>query len=172
MKPMLLVVLIGVALAGLFGYHVIYAPQQEQVRLIEAQRAQELANQQAQGEVAALLLEIERYRRQLAPEPDASWLAREVVAIGQAAGVQLNTISQQAPQQVQSDPSFIRLSVGLEFSATYHQVGTFLDHIERSDYFIRAEQLQVNSESSGGPATVGMTLTTFYLPPLAQGPAG
>lgn len=167
MKPTLLIGVIGLALTGWIGYHGIYARQQERVHLIQAQVAQEQANQDAQQQVATLLAQIEQYHKRLPPEPDPSWLVREAVAIGQKAGLELTTITKESPQQFQQ---FTRLAINLHFTATYHQLGTFLDHLEQSDHFIRVEHLAVNGpQEARGPASVELVLSTIYLQPVVSG---
>ena len=170
MNQTLLLGLIGVALAGLFGYHGIYAPKQEQVRVIQAQITEEQTNQQAQMTVAGLLLQLEQYRKQLAPEPDTSWLVREVVALSKRAGVQLTTINQDAPESLQK---FTRLGVSLQFSASYHQIGLFIDELERSDHFFHIDRFVIGHPAQEGKSsTVQLTVSTLYVPPLTKTVAG
>lgn len=166
MNQTLLLGLIGVALAGLFGYHGIYAPKQEQVRVIQAQIADEQTNQQAQVNVAGLLQQVEQYRKRLAPEPDTSWLVREVVALSKGVGVQLSAINQDAPQVFQK---FTSLSISLQFSASYHQVGQFLDALERSERFLHVDRLDMgNSMEDGKSVIVRLAVSTLYVPPAAK----
>ena len=166
MNQTLLLGAIGVALAALFGYHSIYAPKQEQVRVIQEQITQEQGDQQARTDVAALLQHLERYRKRLAPEPDTSWLVREVVALSKRAGVQLATINQDAPQAFQKST---RLGVTFQFTAAYHQVGAFLDELERADHFFRVEHLDINrAQEADQPSTVRLVVSTLYVPPVSQ----
>lgn len=166
LKPSLLIGGIGVvALNYVVGYHGMYAKQQGQVRVTEATIAQEQADQQAQAEVGALLTLIDQHRQRLSQEPDASQFARDVVALGREAGIELATITQENPQQLKQ---VTRLAVSLTFSATYHQLGAFLDRLERSDRFIRIEHLEVASaKNAEGPATAQLVLSTLYLPPVS-----
>lgn len=170
MKQMLLIGTIGVALSSLFGYHAVYAPQQKQVRVIQGQIAQEQSDQQARMDVAALLQHLERSRERLAPEADTSWLVREVVALSKRAGVQLATINQDAPAPLQK---FTRLGAAFQFSASYHQVGVFLDALEHSDHFFHVEHLDITRASAEGQSSVvRLVVSTLYMPPVAQVLAG
>ena len=168
MKPTLLVAVIGVALGGFLGYHSLYAPKKEQARLIDVKAAQRQADQQAQDDTATLLKQIEQYRKRLPPEPEPSWLVQEAVALGRQLGLELTTITPDLPQET---PQYTRLSVSLQFDATYHELGTFLDAIERSDAFIRVEHFDLTSQRDAtrdrevGKASVRLILTTFYFPP-------
>ena len=162
MKQTLLLGVIGVAFAGFFGYHGIYARQQAQVRVIEQQIAQEQANQQAQTDVAALVQQIERYRKHLPPEPDASWLVHEVVALAKKANVPLASITEEAPQSLQQ---FTRLAVNLQFTASYHQLGAFIDDLERANRFMRIERLEMTRSLEGEePVSIRMVLSTIHIP--------
>ena len=167
-KSTFLMGVIGLALGGLVGYDRVYVPSQQRVHQIHTQIAQEEEQQQTKTEVAALLLQIDQYRKRLPDEPDPSWLIREVVAHAKQAGVQLTTINQAPPQTF---PEFTHLSVNLQFTASYHQLGTFLDAIERSNRLIRVEQLHLRAVDEGNAdaqATIQLVLGTLYLPPLLR----
>ena len=167
MRPSLLAGAIGVAITLVVSYYAIYVPYKNQASLIRTQIAEEQTNQQMQGDVASLLREVEQYRKRLPQEPDPSWLVHEVVGLAQKAGVQPTTISQEPPQPY---GQFTRLGVTIQISATYHQLGSLLDAIERSDRFIQVERLLVNRIEDGGPAMINLTLGTLYLPQAAGHP--
>ena len=161
MKPTLLIGAIGVAVTGLLGYNMVYGPYQRQVNLIRSQVATEHATQRMQAEVAALLQQVGQYHKQLPPEPDLSWLIREVVTLSQKAGVQLTTISQEPPV---ANDQFTRLGVTLQVSASYHQLGAFLDELEHSDHFIQIDRVNMRRFQDTGPISIEVALSTFYLP--------
>ena len=164
MKPTLLLAIIGVAIAGFFGYHTIYLRQEEQVRLIQTQLDEEHANQKAQADVGALLREIEQYSNRLPPKPEPSWLVDEAVALADQAGVQLTTLTQHAPKPLQQ---FTRLSVTLQLRASYHQLGTFLDRLEHADHYVRVDSLAITPpQEKSALATIRLVLSTVYLPPV------
>ena len=166
MKPMLLLATIGVALVGFIGYHGVYVPQQEQVRLIQGQIDQERANQHAQQTVAALLEQLRQYRTHLPPEPDPSWLVRQVVSLGQESGIQVTSILQEPPKPFES---FTLLAVTLQFTASYHTLGRFLDQLEHAPPFIRVDRLELaDVNPTTGDATIHLTVSTLYVPPLVQ----
>ncbi len=164
MKPTLLLGVIGVAFVGFLGYYRLNGGQQQQVRLTHTQIAQEQDNQHAQADVASLLHQLEGYRKRLPPEPDPSWLVREVVAVGQPLGLQFTTITQGTPQEFSE---FTRLTVTLEFTASYHQLGTFLDQVEHATPFLRVDRIDISSATGRDEAVpVHVNLSTFYLPPI------
>ena len=175
MKPTLLVAVIGVALGGFIGYHTVYAPKQEQARLIAVQADRRQADQQTQDDTATLLQHIEQYRKRLPSEPEPSWLVQEVVALGRRLGMEFTTIAPELPQET---PQSVRLSVTLHFDATYHELGTFLDAIERSDAFIRVEhfdlsnQQDVRRDRDDRKASVQLVVSTVYFPPVLGGSIG
>ena len=170
MKPALLGGLaIGLALTYFIGYHGLYARQRERVQKIQAQVTQEQADRKAKEEVAALLRQIDLYREQLSPTADTSWLVREAVELGHKAGVELKNLSQDSPEKFDQ---FTRLSVHLRFTATYHQLGTFLDYLERAGHFLRVDHLDLTvPEEERSPASIELVLSTLYLEP-ANGAAG
>ncbi len=170
MKPTLLIGAMGLVLTGFFGYHTVYAPQQGRVRVIQAKLAARQSDQQAQQEAAVLLEQYQKYRQRLPENPDPSWLASEVLAIGRKAGLEITSVTQETPQPFQQ---FTRLAVTLQFSASYHQLGAFLDELERSDHFILVDQLALTgSKKAGDPGTVRLLLSSLYVPSAltASGP--
>ena len=175
MKASLLVAVIGLALGGFVGYHTIYAPKREQARLIVIQAAQRQADQQTQDETATLLRQVEQHRKRLPPEPEPSWLVQEVVALGRQLGLELTTITPDLPQET---PQYTRLSVTLQFDATYHELGTFLDALERSEAFIRVEHIDLSNQRDAlrnhddSKASVRLVLTTYSVPSVLEQSVG
>ncbi len=166
MKQTLPIGVLIVALALGIGYNFIHLPNKRQVNLIRKQIAQELANQQTQAEVSTLLKRTEEFRKRLPDEPDPSWLARAAVALAQTVGVQLTTINQELPQEFEQ---FTRLAISLQFSASYHELGTLLDAIERSDQFMCVERVRVGHSTTGDHVTIEVVLSTIYLKPVVKG---
>jgi hypothetical protein len=105
---------------------------------------EQLASEQALHETYAQLNtafgEIQRHRRRLPDAPDPSWLVTEAVALGEMEGLQLTSIAQEQPREF---PQYTRVAIALEFEAMYHQLGAFLDRVERSQRFMRVDRLEV-----------------------------
>ena len=143
----------GVALVFLIGYNTIYKPQQGQLTAVRVEITAEQAKQQTQAEVATLLQSIDDYRKRLPSAPEPSWLVHTLVGLAEKSGVQLTTITQEFPQKADQ---FTRLSVNLQFTANYHQLGALLDEIERSSAFIRVDRLSLSKTSAAGGEEVPM----------------
>ena len=162
-----------VAFAGFFGYHFVYRPQQaklaEYPRVLEHQQA----DYQAQADVAALVERVESYRRRLPAQADTSWLVNEVVSVANDVGVQVTRI---VPEPSRDFQGMTRLGVSLQASASYHQLGAFLDRIERAPVLIRVDRADLSGASDANPSSeraIQLVLSTLYLPPfvLADPPA-
>ena len=165
MKPILLGAAVGLVLAYLIGYNQIYGRQHKQLLLLHSQLTQEQANQSLQKETETLFKRLDGYRAKLPAEPDPSWLVREAMSASDRAGFTVDSIQPDTPHE---DKLATRLSVNLAFQASYHQLGTFLDALERSDHFIRVEQLSVSWDPADkGQSKVQLTLGTVALPPLS-----
>ena len=163
MKPGFWMSAIGLAFLAAVGHHFIYLPQQAEVASIHAQITQEYATQQTQADVAKLLEQVEPYRSRLPSEPDPSWVVQEAATLAHRTGVELTTITQEAPQPF---GRLTRIAVTLQLLASYHQLGAFLDELERSDHFIRVERLEMNpTTEQGGQVPVDVVLSTVSLPP-------
>lgn len=161
MNMTVLIGLIGVALGGVLGYYKVYVPKLDEVRVIGHQAVQAQDDQRAREELATLLKHIERYRKHLAPEPEPSWLAREVVAIARKAGLELSVLN---PSRGTAVFPVTPLSVELQFSASYHTLGMFLDDLEQSEYYLQVERLDIGGTGDAdGQASVTLRISTFYV---------
>ena len=169
MRMTLILIAIVVVLTGGIGYYGIHLPKEHEVRVIQTQIAEERASQGMQGEVAALLAQIERYRHRLPTDVDPSWLAQEVVSVAKKLDVQLTSITQEPPQPLER---YTRLAVNLKLTTSYHQLGAFLDEIERSPRFIHVDRLSVDRSDGDEKGVVLVTLSTVVLPPVIPGSAG
>lgn len=167
MKPTFLFGAIAVAVVAFLSYTMLKG-HQEKIHLIQQQSEHEEAVQNTQADVAVMLRQIDEYRKRLPAQPNPSWLVSEAVALGEQSGLQFTAISQDAPRELQSQ--FTRLAITLEFAASYHELGRFLDRVEHSNRFMRVEHLDVTSpRERGGQATVQLTLSTVYVPPAVKG---
>ena len=170
MKSFFLTGLLAFAVAGILGYNVVYKGYQEKLHLVHTQLAQEQATRDLQRDVAERYRQIEQYRKRLAPEPDPSWLVNQAAALGQQAGLKFATIDRETPQGLSQ---YTRLAVTLQFSATYHQLGMFLDRVERTQYFFRVERLEVSKpKREGEVASVLLVLSTMYVRPVSAAAGG
>ena len=167
-KPSVLVGAIGVAIVFLVGYNWIYVPGRKQVGVIRAQIAQEQLRQRTAAEINTLLQEVERYRKRLPPEPAPSWLVRELRPLAEGANVQLIRIAQEPPRTLSQAT---RLAVSLDIVASYHQLGAFLDAVERSERFIQVEQIAFHATNAKRGEAPSMTVrfsTLSLTPPTAS----
>ena len=165
MKETLLAGTILVALSGLFGYHGIHAQQRAQVSALQTSLRVAQQNQQAEAEVAAVVQQVRHVGRRLSPTPDPSWLVGEVVKIADTAGVQLASIVHEAYHP--DSRGFARLGVSVRFDATYHELGTFLDSLERADAFLRIDGVRASTSVQDlGQGSLQVTLSTVYSPPI------
>ena len=168
-KPAFLLGVIVVAITSSIAYTVFYNPYQKQVQLIRVQKTQERANQRTQADVAALLTTIEAYRKRLPKERVSSWVVSETVALAQKDGVQITNINQEDPQEF---PGFTRLTADLQFTASYHQLGAFLDDIEHGVHFIRVDRVTLSrtaTKKDEGTASIKLAFSTIYLPSALTG---
>ena len=171
MRITFLVGAIGLAIFALAGYNLIQKPYEEQRRLLKADYDQEQETQQQRATLAELLEELQRYRKRLPPEPDPSWLVRETVALSRQAGIALNNIAQRPPEPM---GTLTRLTAQADFVASYHAVGTFLDQIEQSKFFIKIQQLTVTPPRryADGDPSIRLIVSSFYLPAMVTDAEG
>jgi len=171
--PLLLSAII-VGMASAVGYNYIYLPNQGRVSAIQAKIEEERVTQQSQLEVGALLDEYDGYRKRLPKAPDTSWLVQQAVTLSEQAGIQLEAITQGNPQP---SPPFTLITITLEFSASYHELGTFIDLIERAPHFLQVERLDIGlqqQDTGQGKPVMKMDLGTLSIQrsPLSQAGGG
>jgi Tfp pilus assembly protein PilO len=173
MNPPVLTVMIGlvVVVSGFVGYNNIYKPHEAEVRQIQTKIAEETANQTMQADTAAVLKQVESYRKRLPPARDPAWLADQVLAIADRTGLQLSSIGRDAPAEVGG--GLTRLSVSLSGFATYHEVGAFVDEVERSQSYLRIEKLTISPSgdaTTGEKGSVQIQVSSVYVPPVVNQP--
>ena len=165
MKPIYVSALVIFGLACYAGRGV-YSRVSQAAANIQAQLTEQRKVQELREQVAASLQQVEQMEQRLAPEPETEWLIRQVNRIAQETGTQLSAIVPQAPKSLQA---FVHLTVALQLTASYHQVGRLLSALESSPSFIRVEQLEVTRKPETAVAQVQLLVGTLYVPPLVPG---
>ena len=166
-KPTLVSGLIVLCFAAFFGYNTIHLQHRQRLQQLHAQLSEEQATQALRVQTAQTLKDIERLRKRLPQEPETEWLVREVGRLAQGAGVQLTSINPQAPKPLQDAT---QLTVSVQFTAPYHQLGGFLSTIESATSFLRVDSLDIlpsHSAATEHAADIRMTISTFSVPSLA-----
>jgi Tfp pilus assembly protein PilO len=163
-----LVVGVGLLVVAAFiGFQFIYNPRAAQVQGIQNQIRQESLAREQRKEVAQLLDKIAVDLSLLAPEADPAWLAREALALASDAGIRVNMVNQ---KDVLQEADQLRLSVAIDGSGTYHQLGKYIDLIERSKQFMWVERMDVRPlGKEGGVLSIQMVISSVYVPPLKNG---
>jgi type IV pilus assembly protein PilO len=164
MKPTFLSFVSGVivlAFAWFFGYHNgIYLPNKAKLTKIREQLAQQEKLQALRREIADSYAAIEGFRQWLPKKPETEWLVREVGRLAEEDGVQLTSITQQNPRQVQD---FTLLAVTLRCVATYHQLGKFISALENTLPMIRIDDLDI-ARSSQDTVQANLSLSSLHIP--------
>jgi len=161
--PSLISGVLVAAITGYVGHQTIYRDYQ---RTMTTLRAQLTDRQQTQGfreQTAKSLQEIEQLRTRLPQNLETEWLVREVSRLAEEADVQLITILPISSRQVAGVEGVLTLSVALEFTASYHQLGKFLSTVESAPAFIRVDEL-ILARTGEGLAKVQLTVSTLYVP--------
>ena len=161
LKPATVITFIGLVVVGLIGSRAVYLPQQAQVRRLQAEIAEEQATQELRAAAAAQFQQLAQLRNRLPPEPDPSWLVSRLVELARRSGISLTSITQQSSQELSM---FRRLAVSAQFTASYHELGTFVDAIERAQEFLRVDRLSITQPNASPQITVDMEVSTLYVP--------
>ncbi len=128
----------------------------------------------ARVHVKRLIDEVRAIRGQFAPTAEAEWLVKRLTAHVQEAGLRMESIVPHTPVSVQE---FQQVSVTVQLSASYHQLGKLLSQLENSDELVWVQDLDITKPREqpgwGVDATrtrastlphVRLTLATLYVP--------
>lgn len=162
-NPALISGLLVAAITGYVGHRTIYRDYQRTMTTLRAQLTDQQQTQGFRGQVATSLAEIEHLRKRLPQNLETEWLVREVSRLAEGADVQLITILPLSSKQVGGVEGVMTLSVALEFTASYHQLGKFLSMVEGAPAFIRVDEL-ILARTGEGLAKVQLTVSTLYVP--------
>jgi type IV pilus assembly protein PilO len=163
MKPILMSGIILAVLAGYTGYHGIFVPTQRQIKRLDTQLAEAKATQEVRERVAGSLNEFERLRKQLPQDASTEWLLREVTKRAQEEGIQLQSI---LPQDRRDLRDASELSVHLQLSSSYHQLGKFVSSLERSTPLIWIEECAITKSGQDLPQ-IRLVVSTLYVPAMS-----
>ena len=163
MKPSMVSAVLVLCIAGYFGYNVIYLRNRQQLDLLQAQLAEQQETQNVRVQVAQSLKQIEQFRKRLPPQAETEWLVSQINRLAQSAGVQFASINPQPPKPVQE---FTWLSVTVQFTGSYHQLGQFVSTIENAEPFLRIDGLEISPPRQGAAIEVRMTVSTLCVPAL------
>lgn len=124
--------------------------------------------------------EMRALRGQFAPTSDTEWLVNRLASRVQEAGLRMESIVPHAQVSVQD---FQQLSVTVQLSAGYHQIGALLSQLENSDELIWVQELDIarpqeqagwGSEAARARSStlprVRLTLATLYVPEEIEWP--
>lgn len=162
LKPARVSGLLIAVCAGYLGYTAIYMRNQRTLGLLREQLLEERQTQELRAGLAQSLEAIERFRKQLPPSPDVEWLIGQVTQAAEGAGVQFTTINPQPPKRL-GDVTLLPVTV--QFAASYEQVRTLIDVLERGSSYIRVDDLDL-ARSGQGTAQVHLTVSTVHVPPV------
>lgn len=155
---------IVLALGGYFGYHIAYVRPLDSIEQIHQQLEEARQTQTLRTHVASAIITLEEPRQRLALRPDSTWLLQEVGKLAEEAGIQVASMTPRPPQP-RGEATF--LSVLLQFTASFHELGQFLNRIESHERFIRVDRVEVTPQAgASGKAQMQVALSALYLSSL------
>ena len=156
--------LIVLALTGYLSYG-IYVQHQQRLRAIQEELQVQQETEALREKLASSIQELERLRKRLPPEPEPEWLVGQVAKLAEQTGIKLTSIVPENPRQFDE---FTHLSVSLQFTTSYHQLGAFISTLESSPSFVRVDQLDLSRGQQEDTASVRVAVSTVYLPPTSS----
>lgn len=162
-NPSLISGVLVAAITGYVGHQTIYRDAQRTMTTLRAQLTDQQQTQGVREQAAKSLQEIERLRQRLPQTLETEWLVREVSRLAEEADLRLATILPISPKQVVGLEGVMTLSVALEFTASYHQLGKLLSMVESAPAFIRVDEL-ILARTGEGLAKVQLTVSTLHVP--------
>jgi Tfp pilus assembly protein PilO len=113
----------------------------------------------------------EQLAKEIVPEEDVSLLIENISTIANKEFVKISQIRPQIEGKSQKlstqEFNFSLLNINIEASAGYHQLGKFLNKLEKSNSFISVRELGITQEpSSNLRHSVRLVLATFIKKPV------
>ncbi len=165
-KPTLVSGIIVLAFSSLAGYHMGYVRPEGIAQQIRQQVTEARQEQQLREQVAAALSFLEQQRPVLAERSDPGWLLQEISRLVEDAQLEVKSITPHPPSS--AGEGMALLSVSLQFTATYHQLGHFIARLERHSRFLRIDELQVTpnpNNTRAGSVDVRVMVSSLSIPP-------
>jgi len=168
MKPELISGTIILAFAAYFGYHDGYVRPQDALGQVAKQRREAEQVRELRTRVAATLTTFEQQRHSLPRKLDPDWLMQEIGRLAREVGVHITSLTPQAPRQF-SDGTL--LSVSVNFTTSYHNLGQFVSRLESSGALLRIDELELTPDpgrQGTGVANIRLLVSTLYVPPVLE----
>ena len=143
-------------------------PQIQRLQRDLTQTRQRMAHLKAsEEELSRLAAQYELPSVTLAPEEQLPELLERIAQLAHASHVHLLAVKPKADfDRLNPGASgYLELPVTVEASAGYHQVGAFLDALERSESLVRVQELKIQAnESDLWNHDVAIVLQTYLVP--------
>lgn len=171
----------GVLVGLILWFNVFVVPQQKALAVghsrLEKVRQDVSTTKQRMARLPALQAEIDRL---MAQEPVAVGIPPErqvpeffKVIAQTAKGAQVRLLGVEAKQEIsQLTPGtsgFLELSVQVDASAGYHQLGQFIDALESSNNFVRVQEFKIQSDPDDLWHPQASFVLVVYLFPAREG---
>ncbi|MBN2096863.1 MAG: type 4a pilus biogenesis protein PilO [Candidatus Omnitrophica bacterium] len=144
----LLVFLLILILAGLFGYHGLYQSGLNNINSIKAQIEEEKRKNEILVEIGRLDEQIQKYENRTFATPEITPLLDKISALTKKLDLAIETFN---PQNPVYKTQYIELPIKVPLRCDYHELGQLLSLIENSEEFIWVKELKMQKPTVVDP---------------------
>ncbi len=114
-------------------------------------------------------LDAEHFYARLGPkDPTLAQVRAEITALARELGLKVGALTY-SPEEVKGTEGVAQLQMKMGVSGTYRELAAFLDRLERSPYFVTADQIQLRKRAAAGQADLDIALSAYYRSALVAG---
>ena len=93
-------------------------------------------------------------------------MREEIAALARERGLKVGALTY-SPEEVKGGEGVSQFQMRMGVSGTYRQLAAFLDRMERSQYFVTVDQIQLRKRAAT-EADLDIALSAFYRSPAAS----
>jgi len=112
--------------------------------------------------------DVDRFYARLGPKAALSSVRQEIAALARELGLKVGGLTY-SPEEVKGGEGVSQFQMRMGVSGTYRQLAAFLDRMERSQYFVTVDQIQLRKRAAAGEADLDIALSAFYRIPSESG---
>lgn len=161
----ILVFLLVLILAALFGYNGIYKGALAKARALKAQVKEEENKNEILGFIGIIDTKIQNYQKRSLPSPEITHLLDRISTLAQQLGIRLENFN---PLPAVHKAQYVEVPVALPLRCQYHKLGEFLSLLESNQELIWVKELTIDKPTVLDPReartpNVNLTVSGIYL---------
>ena len=163
-EKILILAVIYLLIGSFLAWNIILKSHQAKIRGVGISRSAEADKERLLKQVSATQTKIGTYRKVFSEKNETSWLIDEINRMAGESGLTLLSVDP-APVSDRTE-NYQKLSVRIETTGSFHQLGNFVSQTENHPVMIRVSNVRIDPGRPGADAEKGqhiqMVLSVFY----------